>query len=119
MNPSLTKFIWSHKIDVSEYTGDEQHYLILREPNTAEFKQLVKVEKDIINDDSEERVFDALETFAELTKTLIIDHDFYEDMEKTKRLSAKDISELMSSKIDMIKYVMGEYMQALPLQSGK
>lgn len=120
MNASLSKFIWRKSFDVSEWTEGESHMIVLREPNTAEFKQLVKIQKKLTSEDDGESVVDVLETFTELCKTIIVDHDFYED-DNTAKLSSKDLAEFISCRLEFAQALITDYMMSLPLlqKSGK
>ena len=119
MNESLRRFLWKKTFDVSEWTEGETHKITMREPNTAEFKKLVGLQKALTDDKEGELIGDVLETFVDLTATIIVDHDFYDDNDKNKKLGAKEIAEFIGSKLDLTKSLLTDYMSSLPLMQKK
>lgn len=120
MNGAFDKYLWRCKVDITEYTDGDSHYITLRGPTTLEMKSLLKMENALHKSSAEnlEEVFSVMHDFNELCGVLIVDHDFlYED----KKIPAKDVAEFMDSQIDLSKAVMQEFMLNLPLlkKSGK
>lgn len=119
MHATFNNYLWTCKIDISAYTEPETHFITLREPNIAEVKELVKLQKLIDDDKAEDyeiNVIDAIDRFCGICCTLIINHDFYEDPGKdTKKQGAKEVVEFMRSKIDLAQEVLASYMAELPL----
>lgn len=119
MDNTFNKFLWKCKIDISEFTADEEHFITLREPNTAEMKELSKIQSLLQNTGKEEEeaenVFEATDKFASACSTLIVDHNFFTEGEDPQKLPAKEIVLFMKSKIDLIEHVMEKYMTSLPL----
>lgn len=121
MHASLNKYLWKCRIDISAYTEEDQHFVILREPNTAEFKELLKLQVDLEGDDINKQIdgiYETLNSFVDLAKTLIVDHNFYEEDAEGKKLTSKDIAEFLGSKTELAQFVMGEYLNQLPLLKG-
>lgn len=113
MSRNYTRYLW--KCDIELDMGDNgKHHITLREPNTAELKELVSVQKKLegIKDDDVEVVFDALSVFVKLCKTLIVDNDFTDEEGK---YSSQDVAELLDGKVAELKDVFFEYMQRVPL----
>jgi hypothetical protein len=119
MNESLKKFLWKKSFDVSAWTEDEVHKITMREPNTAEFKKLVSLQKSLTEDKDGELIGEVLETFVELTATVIVDHDFYDSQDSNKKLASKEIAEFIGSKLDLAKSLLADYMSSLPLTKAK
>lgn len=120
MHNTFNSYLWNCTIDVSDFTSSEEHFIKLREPNIAEFKAIVSIQK-LLNDDKapdyEEKVIDVISQFCDICSTLIVDHNFYDagkDGEQIK-LGAKDIVEFLKSKIDLAQEILSEYMINLPL----
>lgn len=122
MNGTFNKFLWKCKIDISEYTENEQHFITLREPTIDEQKKLIKTFEALesVTEQEYEGAFDGLSGFVELCNTLIIDHNFTDDTSGNK-LPSKEVAEFISCKVDLAKAVMQGYMKELPLlkASGK
>lgn len=118
MNNTFNKFLWKGKIDITEYTEGEEHYITLREPNTAEMKELAKMESLIKTSDEKnetENFVEATEKFADACNTLIVDHNFFTEEENPQKLPSKEVAAFLKSKIALVQYVMQEYMTSLPL----
>lgn len=117
MNANFNKYLWNIKLDVSRYTEGDSHYIKMREPNIAEFKEIVKIQKMLDSEDADEseNVMDALEKFCDISRTLIVDHDFYSEGEEPQKLPSKEVSEFLTSKMTLSKFVLGEYLMNLPL----
>lgn len=120
MNGVFNKYLWKCKIDITEFTDGDSHYITLRSPTTLEMKSLVKMQNELhkVDEDNVEAVFDVMHDFNELCCTLIIDHDFCDG---DKKIPSKDVSEFLDSQIELSKAVMQEFMTNLPLlkKSGK
>ncbi len=116
LNANLAKFLFKKKIDITEFCGGESHFIELREPNIAEFKEIGKLQ-NIGNGSDLEKTLGAAETFNNQLNTLIVNHDFYEDADTSKKLSSKEVAALVESKLDLTIFIIGEYMTALPLVS--
>lgn len=114
MNGVFNKYLWKCKVDISEFTAGDNHFVTLREPTTSEMKDLVKLQNGLskIDENNVDEVFTVIHGFTELSKTLIIDHDFYDE---DKKLPSKDVAEFMDSKMNLAKAVMKEFMANLPL----
>lgn len=118
MNSTFNKFLWKTKIDVSNFTEGEEHYITLREPNTAEMKEIARMQSLIQNsteEDETENIFDATDNFAEICSTLIVDHNFFTEEANPQKLPSKEVSAFLKSKIGLIQHIMAEYMTQLPL----
>lgn len=121
MNGTFNKFIWKCKIDISEFTEGENHFITLREPTLQEYKALGKVEEAMARMEDGTDItasFDAMAQFAELCNTLIIDHDF---LDGDKKCASKEVAEFIAAKMDLAQAVMAEFFSKLPLlqKSGK
>lgn len=113
MHNSLSKYLWTKKIDISSYTDTDHHEITLRQPNTAEMKQLVKVESMAKAD---ETVMDAVELFTDMLKTIIVNHDFYDtDKADGARLPAVEVAEFVGSKPELAIFIIQEYLPDIPL----
>lgn len=114
MNGVFNKYIWKCKVDISEFTEGDNHFVTLREPSTSETKDLVKYQNGLskIDENNVDEVFAVIHGFTELSKVLIVDHDFYDG---DKKLPSKDVAEFLDSKVRLAKAVMKEYMANLPL----
>lgn len=114
MNEAFDKYLWRCKIDITEYTDGDSHYITLRSPTTLEMKTLAKIEKALHKSSAEnlEEVFNMMHDFIELCRVLIVDHDFFYE---GKKIPAKDVAEFMDSQINLSKAVMQEFMLNLPL----
>lgn len=113
----FNKYLWKRKIDVSDFTLGEEHYIVLREPNVAEFKQLTKMQKAFDGDEVEGTV-ETIESFVSLASTLIVDHNFYNEEDTEQRLPAKEVAEFLGEKLGLANYVMSDYFSNLPLLQG-
>ena len=64
MHNTFNTYLWNCTIDVSDFTSSEEHFIKLREPNIAEFKAIVSIQK-LLNDDKapdyEEKVIDVID----------------------------------------------------------
>lgn len=129
MSNIFNKYLWKEKFDISEYTQPDSHFVSLREPNTAEFKQLCKIqskftEADKLKDDEfaqADAMFEIVDSFCDICATLITDHDFFDESDETKKASSKEVAEFIRAKINLAKYLLGEYITKVPLvqQSAK
>lgn len=121
MHNSLNKYLTKIKIDLTDFTGDS-HYITLREPNMAEWKELMTIQKNLQKASDDVEKIEAIIPFGDVLCTLIVDNDFYEGEGVDKKaMPAKDLAEFASSKLDMQMHILGEYIKQLPLasQSGK
>lgn len=104
---------WKHDIDLEALTGDDKSYIRLRQPNNAEWKTIFHIQKALPNlEEDPDAACDALASFCDLLKTLIIDHNIEDN---GKKLSAKEIADLINGDIMLTSNVLKEYFSALPL----
>lgn len=121
MHNSLNKYLTKIKVDVSPFTGDT-HYITLREPNMAEWKEIMTIQKNIQSAEDDIQRIEAIIPFTDVLCTLVVDSDFFiGEGEEKKPMPSKDIAELAASKLDLQMHILGEYIKSLPLasQNGK
>lgn len=120
MNATFLKCLLQKKVDITNFCAGNSHFVCMREPTNAEMKTIASilkvVDKEDKEDDSAASTIEALEKFTSLLPTLITDHDFFDEEEKTKKLPCKDVAEFVSSKVEMGIFLIQEYMALLPLE---
>ena len=106
---------WRHDILLPE-TGDDKAYIRLRQPNNSEWKIMLRVQKDMVKFETDsDAACDALSSFCDLLKTLIVDHNIEE---AGKKLSSKEIADYINGDIMLTSRVLNEYYHALPLMNA-
>lgn len=118
MNPAFNRYMYKVTIDVTEFCNGEKHSIVLKEPETADYRKLSGLVKKLpsLKDNPDMDVLvDGVEGFSELLPKLIVDHDFTEENNPSQKLSSKDVADWCSSKLDVLMEVIGKYLPALPL----
>lgn len=104
---------WKHDIMMPEITGDDKSYIRLRQPTNAEWKIIFRIQKSLpkLEEDSD-TACDALASFCELLRTLIIDHNIEDS---GRKLSSKEVADFINGDLMLTIKVLRDYFQALPL----
>lgn len=104
---------WKHDIMMPEITGDDKSYIRLRQPNNAEWKTVFRMQKALPKlEEDPDVACDALSSFCELLRTIIIDHNIEDG---GKKLTSKEIADYINGDIMLTSRVCNEYITSLPL----
>lgn len=82
---------------------EDDAFVIIKEPSEKEV-----LEFRTVKDESER-----IAVFEKLFRNRIVDHDFYEDVNKTKKMANDDVIDLLFEKIDTTNKVISEYSDAV------
>lgn len=101
-------FITTEKIDLSKFLGDEESYIVIREPSKIELFDLSKSYEG--DDESKAAVY-----IGRLLPDLIVEHNFTDN---GKPANNKKVVELIDSMTGCWQYVYGELTAVLPITEG-
>jgi len=102
-------FISSTKVDLSDFFGGEEAYIVLREPTTPEFYRLQEgAEKD------GDAVY--LENFLQLMPALIVEHGFTAN---SKPATNEAVAGILQERMEITMKVVEAFQGTVPLLQAK
>lgn len=100
-------FIQKVKIEIGTLMGEQEDkdvYLVLREPTT---EQMMGLDKHTDGDEME-----IFRYFREILPSLIVEDNFFEDEQRARHLSTKEITDVIFESLEVTSKVFNEFFQA-------